>query len=73
MAVLPATGTQIQMSRIGSALGLYTSGSIPTASVGLNQTLGTNRYRIAGQSAIAFSGQTGESLSFGGLNAPGTY
>jgi hypothetical protein len=73
MGVLPATGTLISMGRIGSALGLYTSGSTPTASLGLNQTLGTNRYRITGSTAIAFSGQTGESLSFGGLNAPNPY
>ena len=73
--VIPATGQMVSMGRIGSALGLYTSGSIPTASLKLNGTLGINRGRntSAPGNNIASGSQTKESLSFGGLSGSGVY
>jgi hypothetical protein len=72
--VIPATGQMVSMGRIGSALGLYTSGSIPTASLKLNGTLGANRNRsLSGVSAITTGSQTQESLNFGALSGSGTY
>jgi hypothetical protein len=72
--VIPATGTMVSMGRIGSALGLYTSGSTPTASLSLNATLGANRGRnLSGQPNISGGTITQESLSFGGLSGSGVY
>jgi len=72
--VIPATGTMVSMGRIGSALGLYTSGSYPTASLGLNSVLGANRGRnTSGPGNITAGTLTQESLSFGGLSGSGTY
>jgi hypothetical protein len=72
--VIPATGTMVSMGRIGSALGLYTSGSVPTASLFLNATLGANRGRnLSGQPNISGGTQTQESLTFGGLSGSGVY
>jgi hypothetical protein len=72
--VIPATGTMVSMGRIGSALGLYTSGSTPTASLSLNATLGANRGRnLSGQPNISGGTKTQESLSFGGLSGSGVY
>ena len=71
MGVLPATGTEISLGRIGQALGVGTAG---TVAVGLNAQAGANRgNNDSGVGAIAAGAQTDESASFGGLNANGTY
>jgi hypothetical protein len=72
--VIPSTGTMVSMGRIGSALGLYASGSNPTASLGLNSVLGLNRGRnLSGQPNKTAGSQTIESSDFGGLSGSGTY
>lgn len=71
MGVLPATGTEISLGRIGQALGMGTAGTVPVA---LNAGAGANRgNNQSGQGAIAAGAQTEESATFGGLNANGTY
>jgi hypothetical protein len=71
MGVLPATGTEISMGRIGAALGVVANS---TTQVALNAQLGTGRNRnLSGVASIASGSQTEESAGFGGLSTTGTY
>jgi hypothetical protein len=71
MGVLPATGTEISMGRIGAALGVVANS---TTQVALNAQLGTGRNRsLSGVASIPSGSQTAESSTFGGLSTTGTY
>jgi hypothetical protein len=71
MGVLPATGTEISMGRIGAALGVIPNS---TTQVALNAQLGTGRNRnLSGVASIPSGSQTEESAGFGGLSTTGTY
>jgi hypothetical protein len=71
MGVLPATGTEISMGRIGAALGVVPNS---TTQVALNAQLGTGRNRnLSGVGSIASGSQTAESQGFGGLSTTNNY
>jgi hypothetical protein len=71
MGVLPATGTEISMGRIGAALGVVPNS---TTQVALNAQLGTGRNRnLSGVASIPTGSQTDESQSFGGLSTTNNY
>jgi hypothetical protein len=72
MGLIPATGSEVSMGRIGQALGLGTAGVL--TNVGLNSTLGTNRgLSTSGVAGIPTGSITQEGSSFGGLQTTGTY
>ena len=71
MGVLPATGTEISMGRIGAALGVVPNS---TTQVALNAQLGTGRNRnLSGVGSITSGSQTEESAGFGGLATTNNY
>jgi len=71
MGLIPATGSEVSLGRIGQALGMGTAG---TVAVALNAGAGANRgNNQSGVGAISSGSQTEEGASFGGLNANGTY
>jgi hypothetical protein len=75
MGVLPATGTEISMGRMGAALGVVATA---TTQVALNAQIGTGRNRATSGtsvpvSSIASGSATQESTDFGGLTTPGNY
>jgi hypothetical protein len=75
MGVLPGTGTEISLGRMGAALGVVATS---TTQVALNAQVGTGRNRATSGTSIAVSGiasgsATAESTDFGGLTTPGTY
>lgn len=71
MGLIPATGSEVSLGRIGQALGLGTAGTVQVA---LNAGAGANRANnSSGVGNIAGGTQTDESASFGGLEANGTY
>lgn len=72
MGLIPATGSEVSMGRIGQALGLGSAGVL--TNVGLNSTLGINRNKsTSGVAGIPTGSQTEESAGFGGLETTGTY
>lgn len=71
MGLIPTTGSEVSMGRIGVALGVIAT---TTTEVALNAQLGTGRGRsTSGVAGIASGSQTDESTSFGGLETTGTY
>jgi hypothetical protein len=75
MGLLPATGTEISLGRMGAALGVSATATSQTA---LNAQVGTGRNRGTSGTSIAVSGiasgsATQESTDFGGLTTPNTY
>jgi hypothetical protein len=71
MGVLPATGSEISMGRIGAALGVVPNS---TTQVALNAQLGTGRNRnSSGVGSIPSGSQTAESAGFGSLITPNNY
>lgn len=63
MGLIPATGTEITMGRVGQAYGLGTAG---TVELGLNSDLGP-------QLSVPVSSSTPLSSTFGGQTTPNTY
>ena len=71
MGLLPATGAEISMGRIGAALGVVANS---TTQVALNAQIGTGRNRsLSGVASIASGSQTAESSNLGGLTTPNAY
>jgi len=73
MGVIPATGTEISLGRLGAALGVVATS---TTQVALNAQVGTGRNRALGTgtiTSIASGSVTQESTDFGGLTSPNTY
>ena len=75
MGVLPATGTEISLGRLGAALGVVANA---TTQVSLNAQVGTGRNRgtsgpSIGVSSISSGSATSEGNDFGGLTVPNTY
>jgi hypothetical protein len=75
MGLIPATGSEISMGKVASALGLITgSGNAAGTNLGLNASLGTGRNRATTPiSSISSGSQTKESEDFGGLTTPYDY
>jgi hypothetical protein len=75
MGLLPATGTEISLGRMGRALGLTASSTSQTAlnaQVGTGRNRGTSGPSIA-VSSIASGSATREGNDFGGLTTPNDY
>jgi hypothetical protein len=78
MGVLPATGTEISLGRMGAALGVIPNA---TTQVSLNAQVGTGRNRARGaggnaqgyQTSIASGSATREGNDFGGLTTDNNY
>jgi hypothetical protein len=71
MGLIPTTGTEVSMGRIGVALGVIPNS---TTQVALNAQLGVGRNRsLSGVLSIPSGSQTEEGASFGGLQTPNTY
>jgi hypothetical protein len=75
MGVLPSTGTEISLGRMGRALGVSATSTSQTA---LNAQVGTGRNRgtsgpSVAVSSIASGSATRESTDFGGLTTPNNY
>lgn len=78
MGVLPATGTEISLGRMGAALGVIPNA---TTQVSLNAQVGTARNRARGaggdargyQTSIASGSATREGNDFGGLTTDNNY
>jgi hypothetical protein len=71
MGLIPTTGTEVSMGRIGVALGVIPNA---TTQVALNAQLGVGRNRsLSGVLSIPSGSQTEEGASFGGLQTPNTY
>lgn len=71
MGLIPTTGSEVSMGRIGVALGVIPT---TTTEVALNAQLGTGRNRsLSGVASITSGSQTDEGASFGGLETTGTY
>jgi hypothetical protein len=78
MGVLPGTGTEISLGRMGAALGVSASA---TSQVSLNAQVGTGRNRARGaagdaqgyQTSIASGSATREGTDFGGLTTDNAY
>lgn len=69
--LIPTTGSEISMGRIGVALGVIATA---TTQVALNAQLGTGRNRsLSGVASIASGSESAEGSSFGGLETPNTY
>lgn len=69
--VLPNTGQEISLGRIGYALGINPNATTQTA---LNADAGVGRNRsLSGVASIASGSQTQESSDFGGLQTPNDY
>jgi hypothetical protein len=71
MGLIPTTGTEVSMGRIGAALGVVANS---TTQVALSAQLGANRnLSTSGVAAIPSGTTVQESLSFGGLQTPNAY
>ena len=78
MGLLPATGTEISLGRMGAALGVVATS---TTQVALNAQVATGRNRARGaggdaqgyQTSIASGSTTREGNDFGGLTTNNTY
>jgi hypothetical protein len=78
MGVLPATGTEISLGRMGRALGVSATSTSQTA---LNAQVGVGRNRARGsggnaqgfQTSIASGSATREGNDFGGLTTNNDY
>ena len=78
MGLLPATGTEISLGRMGAALGVSATS---TSQVSLNAQVGTGRNRARGaggnaqgyQTSIASGSATREGHDFGGLTTDNAY
>jgi len=78
MGLLPATGTEISLGRMGAALGVIPNA---TTQVSLNAQVGTGRNRARGaggdaqgyQTSIASGSATREGNDFGGLTTDNNY
>ena len=78
MGLLPATGTEISLGRMGAALGVSANSTSQTA---LNAQVGTGRNRSRGaggnaqgyQTSIASGSATREGNDFGGLTTDNAY
>lgn len=69
--VLPNTGQEISLGRIGYALGINPNATTQTR---LNADVGVGRNRsLSGVASIASGSQSAESTDFGGLQTPNTY
>jgi hypothetical protein len=69
--VLPNTGQEISLGKIGFALGINPNATTQTA---LNATVGVGRNRsLSGVPSIASGSQSAESADFGGLQTPNDY
>jgi hypothetical protein len=78
MGVLPGTGTEISLGRMGAALGVVATS---TTQVALNAQVGTGRNRARGaggdaqgfQTSLTSGSATREGNDFGGLTTNNTY
>jgi hypothetical protein len=78
MGLLPATGTEISLGRMGRAIGVSATS---TSQVSLNAQVGTGRNRTRGaggdaqgfQTSIASGSATREGTDFGGLTTTNDY
>jgi hypothetical protein len=69
--VLPNTGQEISLGRIGYALGINPNSTTQTR---LNADVGVGRNRsLSGVASIASGSQSQESADFGGLQTPNSY
>jgi hypothetical protein len=70
MGIIPATGTEISMGRVGQAYGLGAPG---TVSLSLRSTLAQAVNNFGDESPINLSGSVGLSVDFGGRTTPNDY
>jgi hypothetical protein len=75
MGIIPGTGSEISLGRLGRALGVTATSTSQTA---LNAQVGTGRNRATSGTSIAVSSiasgsATRESTDFGGLTTPNDY
>ena len=75
MGLLPSTGSEISLGRMGAALGVTATS---TTQVALNAQIGTGRNRATSGTSVAVSSiasgsATQESADFGGLTTTGVY
>lgn len=69
--VLPNTGQEISLGRIGFALGINPNATTQTR---LNADVGVGRNRsLSGVASLASGSQSRESEDFGGLRTPNAY
>jgi hypothetical protein len=75
MGLLPGTGSEISLGRMGAALGVVANS---TTQVALNAQVGTGRNRATSgtsvaKTSIASGSATAESTDFGGSTTPNVY